>query len=138
MTTMKQETQLDGILPATDKRGILGEATKREETVKEINSSCRCFRTSKSRNLVICVDGTANQLSVKVGICFYNLHSVLPFSSPCSQNTNIVELYSRLIKSSDQLTYYNSGIGTYVKPSRTSLSYWIQLFNYSVDMAIAW
>ena len=77
MTTVRQETQLDGI-PTTDKRGILDEATRCEATVK-----CSCLQTSKGRNLVICVDGTANQLSVKVGICFYDFYSVLPFSYLC-------------------------------------------------------
>ena len=143
MTTMKQETQLDGILPATDKRGILGEATKREETVKEINSSCRCFRTSKSRILSFALTGLPTSSVSRSGSASTIFKFYAPFypsliSAFYSQNTNIVELYSRLIKSSDQLTYYNSGIGTYVKPSRASLSYWIQLFNYSVDMAIAW
>ena len=52
--------------------------------------------------------------------------------------TNVVELYSRLEKDGKQLTYYTSGIGTYVKPSWTSLSYWIQLIDHSIDMAIAW
>ena len=127
---MKQETQLSDI-PLT---GILGEATHSGTTIKETTGKCSCLQTSKGRNLVICVDGTANQLSVKVGICFYDFHSFLPFS----QNTNIVELYSRLVKNTDQLTYYDSGIGTYVKPSLTSLSYWFQLVNHSIDMAIAW
>ncbi|KAK7036459.1 hypothetical protein VNI00_011656 [Paramarasmius palmivorus] len=46
------------------------------------------------RNLVVCIDGTANQFSGH-------------------KNTNVVELYSRLEKNKSQLTYYNSGIGTY-------------------------
>ncbi|KAG1769146.1 hypothetical protein EV702DRAFT_978986, partial [Suillus placidus] len=31
------------------------------------------------------------------------------------QNTNIVELYSHMVKNDKQLTYYNSGVGTYAK-----------------------
>ncbi|THU84865.1 hypothetical protein K435DRAFT_583361, partial [Dendrothele bispora CBS 962.96] len=70
------------------------------------------------RNLVVCIDGTANQFGIK--------------------NTNVVELYSRLIKNDEQLTYYNSGIGTYVKPSLWSPSYWKQFLKHSADMAVAW
>ncbi|KAJ3889763.1 hypothetical protein GG344DRAFT_51003, partial [Lentinula edodes] len=53
-------------------------------------------------------------------------------------NSNVVELYSRLVKNKTQLTYYNSGIGTYARPSWTSWSYLKQVFNHTVDMAIAW
>ncbi|KAJ8515468.1 hypothetical protein ONZ45_g7133 [Pleurotus djamor] len=70
------------------------------------------------RNLVVCIDGTANQFSEK--------------------NTNVVELLSRLIKDDMQLTYYNSGIGTYVKPSMLSFGFWKQTYIHAVDMAIAW
>ncbi|THU97213.1 hypothetical protein K435DRAFT_889731 [Dendrothele bispora CBS 962.96] len=77
---------------------------------------CKC--APNSRNLVICIDGTANQFGMK--------------------NTNVVELYSRLIKDDSQLTYYDSGIGTYVKDSWTSPTYWKQVLSHSIDMAIAW
>ncbi|EIN07769.1 hypothetical protein PUNSTDRAFT_29058, partial [Punctularia strigosozonata HHB-11173 SS5] len=71
-----------------------------------------------ARNLVVCIDGTANQFSEK--------------------NTNVVELYSRLIKDDDQqLTYYNSGIGTYARETKT-FKYWRQAIDHTVDMAIAW
>jgi uncharacterized protein (DUF2235 family) len=53
------------------------------------------------------------------------------------QNTNVVELYSRLEKSDKQLTYYDSGIGTYVKES-ASLRFLWQVIDYTIDMAIAW
>jgi hypothetical protein len=39
---------------------------------------------------------------------------------------------------SKQLTYYNSGIGTYAKPSWKSLKYLLQVLDNSVDLAIAW
>jgi hypothetical protein len=42
------------------------------------------------------------------------------------------------VKDQDQLTYYNSGIGTYVRDSRTSLGYWLQAIDHTIDMAIAW
>ncbi|EIN07755.1 hypothetical protein PUNSTDRAFT_34256, partial [Punctularia strigosozonata HHB-11173 SS5] len=78
--------------------------------------TCTCKRDA--RNLVVCIDGTANQFSDK--------------------NTNVVELYSRLIKNDTQLTYYNSGIGTYARENRLSLQYWMQALDHTIDMAIAW
>ncbi|KAI0039158.1 hypothetical protein FA95DRAFT_1612793 [Auriscalpium vulgare] len=83
--------------------------------------SCKCSAPppgKKSRNLVVCIDGTANQFSMK--------------------NTNVVELYSRLDNDDGQLTYYNSGIGTFVKESRTSPAYWKQVISHGIDTAIAW
>lgn len=53
------------------------------------------------------------------------------------QNTNIVELYSRLVKDGTQLTFYNSGIGTYAKPSWKSLSYLEQVIANKLDLAFA-
>ena len=53
------------------------------------------------------------------------------------QNTNVVELHSRLGKNKKQLPYYNSGIGTYVKPTN-----WLGLTKQALvngwDMAVAW
>ncbi|KAI0052968.1 WD40 repeat-like protein [Auriscalpium vulgare] len=83
--------------------------------------SCKCASPpdgQRGRNLVVCIDGTANQFSKK--------------------NTNVVELYSRLEKDAEQLTYYDSGIGTYVKDSKWSPSYWKQVASHTIDMAIAW
>ncbi|KAJ8496021.1 hypothetical protein ONZ45_g12615 [Pleurotus djamor] len=75
--------------------------------------------TEGGRNLVLCIDGTANQFS--------------------AQSSNIVEIYSRLFKLEDeQLTFYNSGIGTYAKPSFRSWKYFRQVFDHTVDTAIAW
>ncbi|KAG1728813.1 hypothetical protein EDD22DRAFT_830566 [Suillus occidentalis] len=59
-------------------------------------SPCKCPRDQgPARNLVICIDGTSNKY--------------------CDKNTNIVELYSEMVKDDTQLTYYNSGVGTYAK-----------------------
>ena len=33
------------------------------------------------------------------------------------QSSHVVEFYSRIVKSGDQLSYYSSGIGTFVPPS---------------------
>ncbi|EIM79573.1 uncharacterized protein STEHIDRAFT_44268, partial [Stereum hirsutum FP-91666 SS1] len=70
------------------------------------------------RNLVVCIDGTANQFGVK--------------------NSNVVELYHLLVKDKRQITFYNSGIGTYAKPSWRSLSYWRQAIGHTIDLMIAW
>ena len=53
-----------------------------------------------------------------------------------TQNSNVVEFYSRVIKDENQLTYYDSGIGTYVKPSAKFDRIWQKLYNF-VDMAVA-
>ncbi|KAG8719113.1 hypothetical protein FRC09_011604 [Ceratobasidium sp. 395] len=74
--------------------------------------------SSKPRKLIVCIDGTSNQYSEK--------------------NTNVIELYSHIVKSDTQLTYYNSGIGTYAKPSWRSLSYLKQVVSNGIDLAIAW
>ncbi|KAI0311851.1 hypothetical protein OF83DRAFT_1287291 [Amylostereum chailletii] len=83
---------------------------------------CKCFESGTGRNLIVCIDGTSNQFGIN--------------------NTNVVELYS-LIKAQDdegreQLTFYNSGIGTYAEPSWKSLSYIMQVIYHKIDMAIAW
>ncbi|KAJ6599273.1 hypothetical protein DFH09DRAFT_902966 [Mycena vulgaris] len=83
----------------------------------------QCSCSASGKNLVVCIDGTANQFSEK--------------------NSNVVELYSRLVKDRKQLTYYNSGIGTYVKDSKSLESWfsfraWKQRFKHGIDEAIAW
>ncbi|KAF8521666.1 hypothetical protein JB92DRAFT_1772993 [Gautieria morchelliformis] len=79
-------------------------------------SNCNSGRT-KSRNLVVCIDGTSNQFGPK--------------------NTNVVELYNHLENSADQFTYYNSGIGTFANVSDS----WLDSVNrqvYSIfDLAFA-
>ncbi|KAJ7506852.1 hypothetical protein B0H11DRAFT_1707001, partial [Mycena galericulata] len=76
----------------------------------------------KFRNLVVSIDGTSNQFG--------------------TNNTNVVELHSRIIKESEdrspQLTFYSSGIGTYVPPSLLSLTYLRQSIGNKIDLAIAW
>ena len=54
------------------------------------------------------------------------------------QNTNVVELYSQLVKDKKQLTFYNSGIGTYARPTWKSLGHWKQVVGHELDLAIAW
>lgn len=59
------------------------------------------------------------------------------------QNSNVVELYHLLLKDKTQLTYYNSGIGTYVRDSHGLRSWfsfdaWRQWGSHTIDMMIAW
>jgi uncharacterized protein (DUF2235 family) len=56
------------------------------------------------------------------------------------QNTNVVELHSRVLVDpcAEQLTYYNCGIGTYVPNRRKTFKYWRQRIDNIVDLAIAW
>ncbi|CAE6346410.1 unnamed protein product [Rhizoctonia solani] len=72
----------------------------------------------KPRKLIVCIDGTSNQFSEK--------------------NTHVVELYSRIKKDETQLTYYNSGIGTYARPFWWSFAYQKQQMLNQIDLAIAW
>ncbi|KAI0052942.1 hypothetical protein FA95DRAFT_1531655 [Auriscalpium vulgare] len=85
------------------------------------SGSCRCSPHPKGgngRNLVVCIDGTSNQFSEK--------------------NTNVVELYKSLIKDDEQLTYYDSGIGTYVSDDANRFSRWKQAIKHKGDMMFAW
>ncbi|KAK0488041.1 hypothetical protein EDD18DRAFT_1424054, partial [Armillaria luteobubalina] len=91
----------------------------RENSSENCEQKCdkQCGSRKGYRNLVICLDGTANQFG--------------------HQNTNIVELHNRILKDSPdvpQLTFYSSGIGTYVPPSRFSIAHWLHNF----DKAFAW
>ncbi|KAK1224666.1 hypothetical protein PQX77_012411 [Marasmius sp. AFHP31] len=70
-----------------------------------------------SRNLVICIDGTSNKFS--------------------SRNTNVVELYSRLRKDKNQLTYYDSGIGTYPVPDHKRMKYYVGVIGHQLDLMFA-
>ncbi|KZV67659.1 hypothetical protein PENSPDRAFT_583565, partial [Peniophora sp. CONT] len=72
------------------------------------------------RRLVVCIDGTSNQFGDK--------------------NTNVIELYRLIQKKegSNQLTYYDSGIGTYAQPSSKTLAYYKRMVGHKVDLAIAW
>ncbi|KAF8511901.1 hypothetical protein BU17DRAFT_96812 [Hysterangium stoloniferum] len=83
---------------------------------------CKCKAQPpdvEGRNLIVCIDGASNQSGDK--------------------NTNVMELYSQLVKDdARQLTYYNSGIGTYAKPYWRSVSYLIQVLCNKIAFAIAW
>jgi uncharacterized protein (DUF2235 family) len=50
-----------------------------------------------------------------------------------TKNTNIVELYSEMVKDKEQLTYYNSGVGTYAKGH----THWMKQVSSVFDLAFA-
>ncbi|KAJ8092910.1 hypothetical protein PM082_023544 [Marasmius tenuissimus] len=87
-----------------------------------LGSCCRDHSMERAatrpRNLVVCIDGTSKKFG--------------------RNNSNVVELYSRLVKDDSQLTYYNSGIGTHAKPSLRAISYYMKKAGDLVDMAFAW
>ncbi|KAF8879243.1 hypothetical protein BD779DRAFT_1612913 [Infundibulicybe gibba] len=72
----------------------------------------------EGRALVVCMDRASNNFG--------------------QNNTNVAELYHRVIKNERQLTYYSSGVGTYTKPSWRSFAYWKRLVFNVIDMIIAW
>ncbi|KAF4616714.1 hypothetical protein D9613_008834 [Agrocybe pediades] len=74
--------------------------------------------TEKRRNLVISIDGTSNKFG--------------------AMNTNVIEHHSLLIKDECQIPYYNSGIGTYARPSWTSPKFIGRVLYHKIDLAIAW
>ncbi|KAN0128870.1 Uncharacterized alpha/beta hydrolase domain (DUF2235) domain containing protein [Lactarius tabidus] len=59
---------------------------------------CKDYKSNgRRRRLVVAFDGTQNQFG--------------------PESSHVVEFYSRIVKSGDQLSYYTSGIGSFVKPS---------------------
>ena len=56
------------------------------------------------------------------------------------KNTNVIELYNLILKESKdkQKTWYNSGIGTYARPSWKSLKFYKKVLYHKIDLAIAW
>ncbi|KAF8883578.1 hypothetical protein BD779DRAFT_1744270, partial [Infundibulicybe gibba] len=103
-----------GRLQSTDGRNVRQSEPGKGETKELLECGC----TINGRALVVCLDGTSNQFG--------------------RNNTNVIELYDRIVKSENQLTYYNSGIGTYAKPSWRSFTYLKQVMSNKVDTAIAW
>lgn len=82
---------------------------------------------------MVCIDGTANQFGIKVMLTSSGLFDSRHDPTFVSQNTNIVELYSRITKNDKQLTYYSSGLGAIAKFTGAPLG--PQLSN-NLDMAI--
>ncbi|KAL0572721.1 hypothetical protein V5O48_009246 [Marasmius crinis-equi] len=70
------------------------------------------------RSLVVCIDGTTNKFGDK--------------------NSNVVKFYARLVKNDDQVTYYNSGIGTYPGSPSKSLTHYKRIVSHKLDAVVAW
>ena len=66
--------------------------------------------------------------------------SVQDLNAFSDQNTNVIELYNLILKKvgDNQRTWYNSGIGTYAKPSWKSLNFYKKVLYHKIDLAIAW
>ncbi|EIW81218.1 hypothetical protein CONPUDRAFT_104467 [Coniophora puteana RWD-64-598 SS2] len=86
-------------------------------SVSTADAGLPAYSTGKSRNLVLCFDGTAGQYD--------------------ATNTNVVNFFSLLQKdSTEQLTYYQAGVGTYLQPGVVSpLLGWLGKV---LDEAFAW
>ena len=64
----------------------------------------------------------------------------LDLDALCYQNTNVIELYNLISKKAgdNQKTWYNSGIGTYARPSWNTLNFYKKVLYHKIDLAIAW
>ncbi|KAJ3555864.1 hypothetical protein NM688_g2345 [Phlebia brevispora] len=86
-----------------------------------LDCTCRLPKSGRTpRNLVVCIDGTSNKFSKDMNV------------------TNVIKLYNLIEKDEQQLTFYNSGIGTYARPSRWSPRHFLNVCSHLVDQAIAW
>ncbi|KAF9541955.1 WD40 repeat-like protein [Agrocybe pediades] len=105
--------------PSTLVDGPSQGASHRSENAKTNGPCCHGpIDTEKRRNLVISIDGTSNKFG--------------------AMNTNVIEHHSLLIKDERQIPYYNSGIGTYARPSWTSPKFIGMVLHHKIDLAIAW
>ncbi|KAH7924732.1 hypothetical protein BV22DRAFT_1129559 [Leucogyrophana mollusca] len=105
---------------------------------KELFSCRHCKGKKTGRNLIVCFDGTSNQFGEFVLISHPSFERFIHPTVPLLQNTNVIELYDLVIKDETQPTYYNSGIGTYARPSFASYTYVKQVLDNTIDLAIAW
>jgi hypothetical protein len=97
-----------------------------------------CGHKPQGRNLIVCIDGTLNQFGEKVCRCGRFTGTSL-ICALLGKNTNVVELYNLVIKEGEgQKTWYNSGIGTYARPSWKSLKYYARVIYNYIDPILAW
>ncbi len=58
------------------------------------------------------------------------------------KNTNVVKLYNLILKGKgdgyNQRTWYNSGIGTYARPSRKTFEFYKKVLHHKLDSVFAW
>jgi len=97
-----------------------------------------CSHGMNARNLIVCIDGTANQFGEKVRVLVG--YPVTLLANVVEKNTNVIELYNLILKKVEhnQRTWYNSGIGTYARPSWKSFKFYRQVLSQKIDLAIAW
>lgn len=95
---------------------------------------CDCKKGG--RNVIVCIDGTSNEFGTKVRKIRVHCAQKM-FNKFVMQNTNVIELYSRLKDIDNQKTYYNSGIGAYANPARGKLTNFRQTISAKWDMAFA-
>ena len=69
------------------------------------------------RRLVVAFDATTNQFGPEVRKVSTITSRSIRSLALRGQSSHVVEFYSRIVKSGDQLSYYTSGIGTFVEPS---------------------
>jgi len=71
-------------------------------------------------------------------VCVFETAQLL--ANVFEKNTNVIELYNLILKEDrpEQRTWYNSGIGTYARPSWKSLKFYQQVLEHKIDLAIAW
>ncbi|KAF4615646.1 hypothetical protein D9613_012548 [Agrocybe pediades] len=108
-------------LSSRSSRSIDPHATGNEYNTAKTDDLCCHWPIDgeRRRNLVISIDGTSNKFG--------------------AMNTNVIEHHSLLIKDGYQIPYYNSGIGTYARPSWTpSLKFIGMVIHHKIDLAIAW
>ncbi|KDR68088.1 hypothetical protein GALMADRAFT_146577 [Galerina marginata CBS 339.88] len=115
---MAEDPQSSAQLKNTTSKGVQTE--DRSPPSKSDSKPWGCCHGPGGRNLVVSIDGTANQYGEK--------------------NTNVIELYNLVLKGDDdrQRTWYNSGIGTYARPSWKSLKFYGKVLHHKIDLAIAW
>jgi len=72
--------------------------------------------------------------------CGFGGCSVILLADIIEKNTNVIELYNLILKEDEhnQRTWYNSGIGTYARPSWKSFKFYRQVLSHKIDLAIAW
>jgi len=109
-----------------------------ERSTRSAAKPKQCTHGMNSRNLIVCIDGTGNQFGEKV--CVLRGYPVTLPADVVEKNTNVIELYNLILKKVEhnQRTWYNSGIGTYARPSWKSCKFYRQVFSHKIDLAIAW
>ena len=83
------------------------------------SDTCLCTNVSNNRRrrLGVAFDGTENQFGPEVRENLMMSTLRMWIIELQHQSSHVVEFYSRIVKTGDQLSYYTSGIGTFVPTS---------------------